>query len=86
MAEPSPSSTPMHHDAVSALTSNSEATTEHVVTVSNLGTGGRNSTEVDSNLAMAATSSLTFPKDKTKLDVIAEPESIGRVSPLCRYV
>lgn len=85
MAEPSPSS-PMHHDAVSALTSNSEATTEHVITVSSLGTGGHNSTEIGSNLAMAAASSLTSPKDKTKLDVIAEPDSMVRVSPLCRYV
>lgn len=85
MAEPTPNR-PMNHDAVSALTSNSEATTEHVMTVSNLETGGHNSTEIDSNLAMAAASSLTFPKDKIKLDVIAEPDSMGRVSPLCRYV
>ena len=75
----------MDHDAASALTSNSETATEHVVTVGNLGTDGHNSTEVDSNLAMAAASSLTLPKDKTKLDVTAEPDSLGRVSPLCRY-
>lgn len=70
----------MYHDAVSALASDSEVTTEHVMTVSNL---GNNSSEVDSNLAMTVESCLKLPEDNTKLDVI---DSTDQVSPVCRYV